>query len=127
MAGRNIDHRLAWLCSFVEISRCAPNLIEFIEVFRHASWLLLGIQEHRLLHIAEETRLSLIALSNSWRPLIPLVNTSKDILLGATGLPNGWPMMEIAFVNYAIGMPAGSDCSSLVSYLVCFVLHNVCL
>jgi len=54
MAGPNFDCRLAWLYAFVELSRCTPHLLDFIEVFTHASWLLLNRGGHHLLTIAEE-------------------------------------------------------------------------
>jgi hypothetical protein len=54
MAGQSFDHRLAWLCTFVELSRCAPDLFNFTEIFQSASRLLLNDDKHQLLGIAQE-------------------------------------------------------------------------
>jgi len=124
MAGRKFDPRLAWLCTFVEISRCAPNLIEFIEVFTHASWLLLGIEEHNLVGIALEDK----TLMNGIQQCLEAFDSiGQDIQKHSSW--RHWTAERLAADGYRnpqlrSRMPAANDCSSFLSYLACLVFPD---
>lgn len=55
MAGQGFNQRLAWLFALVELSRCAPDLHRFDDVFKIACWFLVGFDDiHGLLDIAKD-------------------------------------------------------------------------
>ena len=120
MAGPNFDCRLAWLYAFVELSRCTPHLLDFIEVFTHASWLLLNRGGHHLLTIAEENE-SLAHGIQRCLEAFDLIGQNIETLSTyshwtAAGLANE----DLLNQQLRRRMPtrSGSECSSFASCLV---------
>ena len=124
MAGRKFDPRLAWLFTFVESSSCAPTLTEFAEVFTHASWLLLGADEHRLLHIALEDKTIIDGIQQC---LEAFDSIGQEILKHSSW--SHWTAERLADGTsrnrqLRSRMPADNDCSSFLSYLACLVFPD---
>jgi hypothetical protein len=120
MAGQNFDYRLAWLCTFVELSRCAPDLFNFIEVFNFASWLLLNSGEHHLLAMAEEDKLLAYGIHQCLEAF-DLIGQNIE----TSSKYSHWTAARLVDENFSnqklrrrIPTGSSSECSSFVSCLV---------
>lgn len=120
MAGQSFDARLAWLYAFVELSKCAPDLPHFVEIFSHALWLVIATPDpgHRLIVIAEKDQ----SLANG----IQECCEAFDLIGQEIEKPaewSHWAVGQLAGCEYRNHKPLGrepldGEYTSFASYLV---------
>lgn len=125
MAGQGFNYRLAWLFALVELSRCAPDLHSFDDVFWIACWFLVGSDEiHGLLDIAKDDQAladGILQCLEAFDLIGQNIKTSSEHC--------HWAAHRLATegcFDQRLGgrKPAGSGYISFASYLVYFALPD---
>ena len=122
MPGHKFDHRLTWLYTLVELSRCSPDLLDFVEILRCASWLMESDTTHEFCVLAERDKTLADAIYQCFETFDLI---GQNIAMSSEC--SHWTHVRLAHHGHPIRrdpavrarMPIGKECGSFVSYLVC--------